>query len=639
MKCLLITLVLNTFILKINAHDKIQLNLNESESNDTVRFNLFTQPNNSDITINSDESKIQKNNESNFRYFNVPDFSSEQIIEAFQSFGTRLKSNPETPRLNLIIAEDDAEKEKIQSGLAESIVEELKKNVGLKSDGIQGPLNKTGHIQNQTNNGESIQNVKFDFLNSNSNISNIEKSNYTVLLPGPVKSFDSAYFEVLVPQSEVKNDSEMRSILESVRDSVIEASNRDNKSIMRSDNVAVSNTNSIDRSDRVLGSKSSTHKNKSSRKPNHRKRYSYGSRNRNKKKSRKRMKNKRPVDNYQINKELKSDGSTNATSIPPHMKQDRRMVDEDLSHQFGLRIPAVPPPLHEFPYKFEPIEAHTPSNNSRLDNLNPVFQPRQNDVSLPFPHRQALAYQEHSNRFPYGPGVSTSSQFLERKNEYGPVTFGIDHGGYNEAEHHKSITLTKEIPVPYTVRIEKPVPYPVYVKVPYDKPYPVIVPRPYKVIHEVLQPYHVYIKVPKPYQVIKHVPKPVKVPVDRPYPVSVPKPYPVTVEKKVPVVVEKKVPYPVHVPVDRPYPVHVTVPKHVPYTVEKKYPVTLRVPVDKPYPVYIPRPYPVHVTKPVPHPVEKHVPYPVRVPVPYPVVKHVPVYENEPDTPPQHPHH
>jgi len=104
------------------------------------------------------------------------------------------------------------------------------------------------------------------------------------------------------------------------------------------------------------------------------------------------------------------------------------------------------------------------------------------------------------------------------------------YGGYGYDKGVKSITYTKEVPVPvphlYPVTIEKKIPYPVKVPVP--------------------------------------------VPFERPVPVHVYKPVPVPVEKPVPYPVEKPVPYPVKVPVKVPvvHPVPYPVPTPVPYLVK-----------------------------------------------------------------------
>lgn len=154
-----------------------------------------------------------------------------------------------------------------------------------------------------------------------------------------------------------------------------------------------------------------------------------------------------------------------------------------------------------------------------------------------------------------------------------------------------TITVTKEVPVPYTVEVEKKVPF--KVEVPVDRPYPVERPKPYPVYLEKKVPYKVKEYVSQPYTVYKRVPYTVKVHVNKPYPIHVPKPYRVLVEKKVPYQVEKHVPYPVRVYVDKPYPIHVPVLRTVPYTVEKKVPLPVQVSVDRPYPVPVPKPYKV----------------------------------------------
>lgn len=168
------------------------------------------------------------------------------------------------------------------------------------------------------------------------------------------------------------------------------------------------------------------------------------------------------------------------------------------------------------------------------------------------------------------------------------------YGGHSASSPAHTITINREVPVPYYVQIEKRIPYPVVVHVPH--------------------PYQVTVE--------KHIPYPVRVQVDRGVPV--PSPYPVEVEKRVPYPVEKPVPYEVRVPVDRPYPVNVPYEKPVPYAVEKPVLYPVQVNVDRPYPVEKPVPYPVAVERPVPYAVEKPVPYPVEKPVPYPVEKKIP---------------
>ncbi|XP_034666243.1 zinc finger protein 512B [Drosophila subobscura] len=156
-----------------------------------------------------------------------------------------------------------------------------------------------------------------------------------------------------------------------------------------------------------------------------------------------------------------------------------------------------------------------------------------------------------------------------------------------QADVHKTITITKGIPVP--VHVDRPYPVvhekrvPVEVKVP--------VPQPYEVIRKVPVSVKEYVKVPvpvpQPYEVIRHEKYPVHVPVDRPVPVEVPRPYPVPVAKPYPVYVEKAVKVAVPVQVDRPYPVYVKVPvvshsvvKHAPTVAVSSYPVHGSYPVS-----------------------------------------------------------
>ncbi|KAF6215160.1 hypothetical protein GE061_009911 [Apolygus lucorum] len=218
------------------------------------------------------------------------------------------------------------------------------------------------------------------------------------------------------------------------------------------------------------------------------------------------------------------------------------------------------------------------------------------------------------------------SSGLNFRNDWTPITAPVSSAEphLQSDEHVKTITVTKNVPVPYTVTVEKRVP--VRIEVPVDKPYPVYVPRPYQVIVEKKVPYHVKVPVPQPYTVEKHVPVPVKIHVARPYPVQVPAPYPVFMVRKVPYTIEKHIPFPVGVPVVRPYPVHVPVEKHVPFPVEKTVPYPVKIHVDRPVPVHVEKPYPVRVEKLVPVQVEKLIPVPVkipvRVPIPFPVPHH-----------------
>ncbi|ALC39614.1 CG16884, partial [Drosophila busckii] len=145
-----------------------------------------------------------------------------------------------------------------------------------------------------------------------------------------------------------------------------------------------------------------------------------------------------------------------------------------------------------------------------------------------------------------------------------------------QADVHKTITITKGIPVP--VHVDRPYPVvhekrvPVEVKVP--------VPQPYEVIKKVAVPVKEYVKVPvpvpQPYEVIRHEKVPIHVPVDRAVPVEVPRPYAVPVEKPYPVYVEKVQRVPYQVTVDRPYPVYVKVPV-VHHSVVKHAPVVSHV--------------------------------------------------------------
>ncbi|KAL7740380.1 hypothetical protein ACLKA6_013178 [Drosophila palustris] len=176
----------------------------------------------------------------------------------------------------------------------------------------------------------------------------------------------------------------------------------------------------------------------------------------------------------------------------------------------------------------------------------------------------------HSSYGHSGPAVAVHSHAV-------PAPYVIS----KQADVHKTITITKGIPVP--VHVDRPYPVvhekrvPVEVKVP--------VPQPYEVIRKVAVPVKEYVKVPvpvpQPYEVIRHEKVPIHVPVDRPVPVEVPKPYPVPVEKPYPVYVEKVQKVPVHIPVDRPYPVYVKVPvvshsvvKHAPSVAVSHYPVS-----------------------------------------------------------------
>ena len=90
----------------------------------------------------------------------------------------------------------------------------------------------------------------------------------------------------------------------------------------------------------------------------------------------------------------------------------------------------------------------------------------------------------------------------------------------------KTVTIEKNVPVPYPVEVEKHIPVVVEKKVPVvvEKHIPVDRPVPYAV--------RVPVKVPVIHKVAVEVP--------RPYPVAVPKPYPVHVDR--PVFIEKHSP-------------------------------------------------------------------------------------------------
>ncbi|XP_055643709.1 mantle protein-like [Toxorhynchites rutilus septentrionalis] len=90
------------------------------------------------------------------------------------------------------------------------------------------------------------------------------------------------------------------------------------------------------------------------------------------------------------------------------------------------------------------------------------------------------------------------------------------------------------------------------------------------------------VPVPYPVKVEKHIAIPVKIP----FPVAVHNKIPIYVERKIPIYVEKPVP----VQVDRPfpYPLPIEVPVFHKVAVE----------VPKPYPVHVPKPYPVYIQRP-----------------------------------------
>jgi len=176
-----------------------------------------------------------------------------------------------------------------------------------------------------------------------------------------------------------------------------------------------------------------------------------------------------------------------------------------------------------------------------------------------------------------GPAISIGHSAPAVAVHHAPAPYVIS----KQADVHKTITITKGIPVP--VHVDRPYPVvhekrvPVEVKVP--------VPQPYEVIRKVPVTVKEYVKVPvpvpQPYEVIRHEKVPIHVPVDRPVPVEVPRPYPVPVAKPYPVYVEKAVNVQVPVTVDRPYPVYVKVPvvshsvvKHAPSIAVSSYPIS-----------------------------------------------------------------
>ncbi|XP_053666987.1 MAGE-like protein 2 [Anopheles marshallii] len=91
------------------------------------------------------------------------------------------------------------------------------------------------------------------------------------------------------------------------------------------------------------------------------------------------------------------------------------------------------------------------------------------------------------------------------------------------------------------------------------------------------------VPVPYPIKVERHVAVPVKIPV----PIAIHNKIPIVVERKIPVYVEKPIP----VQVDRP------VPYALPVEIPVFHKVAVEVP--KPYPVHVPKPYPVYIKKPI----------------------------------------
>nr|XP_018914961.1 PREDICTED: uncharacterized protein LOC109042584 [Bemisia tabaci] len=214
----------------------------------------------------------------------------------------------------------------------------------------------------------------------------------------------------------------------------------------------------------------------------------------------------------------------------------------------------------------------------------------------------------------------------------GPPQSYVSHGQTANGEPVKTITITKEVPVPYPVHVEKKVPYPV--KVPVDRPVPITVPKPYAVHVDKPVPYPVKVpvQVPVPVTVEKHVPFAVKVPVDKPIPIHVPKPFPIYIERKVPYPVEKHVPFSVKYPIQQgPFPVQQG-PFPVqpgPHPLEKKVPFPMRFSVERPFSFAQPgmRPYPIDVERQIPWE-QKPIVVPIKVPIkiPYPVEVKVPLH-------------
>uniref|UniRef100_A0A182NGM5 Cuticular protein (putative) n=1 Tax=Anopheles dirus TaxID=7168 RepID=A0A182NGM5_9DIPT len=91
------------------------------------------------------------------------------------------------------------------------------------------------------------------------------------------------------------------------------------------------------------------------------------------------------------------------------------------------------------------------------------------------------------------------------------------------------------------------------------------------------------VPVPYPIKVERHVAVPVKIPI----PIAIHNKVPIVVERKIPVYVEKPIP----VQVDRP------VPYALPVEIPVFHKVAVEVP--KPYPVHVPKPYPVYIKKPI----------------------------------------
>ncbi|XP_055547973.1 zinc finger protein 512B-like isoform X1 [Wyeomyia smithii] len=108
--------------------------------------------------------------------------------------------------------------------------------------------------------------------------------------------------------------------------------------------------------------------------------------------------------------------------------------------------------------------------------------------------------------------------------------------------------------------------------------------------------------------ITKNVPVPYPVKIERHVAVPVQVPYPITVQKRVPIMVERKIP----IYVDKPIPVQVDRPVPYPLPIEVPVFHKVAVEVPKPYPVHIPSPYPVYIQQPLyvkhsrPNRIKKH---------------------------------
>lgn len=274
----------------------------------------------------------------------------------------------------------------------------------------------------------------------------------------------------------------------------------------------------------------------------------------------------------------------NIQEVSSHQNNLHLQNNEEVSHN-----PEVPQESHQ---QFQPSQKEEESFVDEWKGIHNSEQPFQ--THLGDKEGQFFSKEENEGQTAKQEGNGDAQPQIEHNKFLVDVpNFPPKIEKHEEDHHHevKTVTVTKHVPVPYTVEVEKKVPY--KVEVPVDKPYSVEVPKPYPVYVEKKVPYTVKEYYPQPYTVYKKVPVPVKVHVDRPYTVHVPKPYHVLVEKKVPYSVEKHVPYPQRVYVDKPYAVHYPVYKPVPYTVEKKVHYPVEIPVEKPVPVAVPKPYKV----------------------------------------------